>query len=489
MAYLGFTLQMEKSIYWYDLETFGSDPQQDRACQFAGVRTDEQLNVIDEPLLLYCQPSLDTLPQPEACLITGITPKLAEQKGLKEAEFAARIQAEFSEPGTCVAGYNNLRFDDEVMRQLFYRNFYDPYEREWKNGNSRWDIIDLLRMCHALRPEGIKWPLREDGATSFRLEALTEANRISHEGAHDALSDVYATISMAKLVREKQAKLYDFYYRLRDKHAVLAMLDLKQAEPVLHISSRYPASRACMAPVIPLMLDPGNPNGFIVYDLSQDPRQWIEESIETIQYRLFTPSAELPEGNQQIALKTLHSNRCPALAPLSVLTKEIMQRYEIDLAQCEEHRQILLEKSGLQEKLGQVFSRQYPEESNPDRMLYSGGFFDQYDRQGMSQVLQLDAEELASFQREWNDTRLPELLFRYRCRNFPDSISPAERARWLIYCREKVLNPVDKDRSVQAVLSRIDEKIKNSKPAQKLVLEELTQYIARLCNDLGIEAR
>jgi len=482
-------LQTEKTIYWYDLETFGSDPQQDRACQFAGIRTDEQLNIIDEPLLLYCQPSLDTLPEPEACLITGISPQLAEQKGLREAEFAARIQAEFSEPGTCVAGYNNLRFDDEVTRRLFYRNFYDPYEREWKNGNSRWDIIDLLRMCHALRPEGIKWPLREDGATSFRLEALTDANGISHEAAHDALSDVYATIALARLVREKQAKLYDFYYRLRDKHAVLAMLDLKQAEPLLHISSRYPASRACMAPVVPLMLDPGNPNGFIVYDLSQNPREWIDESAEAIQHRLFTPSAELPEGSQRIALKTLHSNRCPALAPLSVLTQEIMQRYEIDLAQCEAHRQILLSTTGLQEKLSEVFSREYPEESDPDLMLYSGGFFDQHDRQAMSHLRQLNAEELAAYQGEWHDARLPKLLFRYRCRNFPDSLSSVERSRWQIYCRQKLLSPANADRSLQAVSARIDEKIKSASQAQKLVLEELTQYIARLCSDLGIEAR
>jgi exodeoxyribonuclease-1 len=57
-------------------------------------------------------------------------------------------------------GYNSLRFDDEVTRNTLYRNLYSPYDREWQNGNSRWDIIDMVRACHDLRPEGIVWPRR-----------------------------------------------------------------------------------------------------------------------------------------------------------------------------------------------------------------------------------------------------------------------------------------------------------------------------------------
>lgn len=480
-------MQIEKTIYWYDLESFGSDPRMDRACQFAGLRTDEALNIIDEPLLIYCKPALDTLPDPKACLITGITPQLALDKGLNEAQFAARIHAEFSEPNTCVAGYNNLRFDDEITRRLFYRCFYDPYEREWKNGNSRWDIIDLLRMTHALRPDGINWPRKEDGSASFKLEALTEANHISHADAHDALSDVHATIAMARLVREKQPRLYDYFYKLRDKHAVIAMLNLDNPEILLHISSRYPASRGCMAPVIPLVLDPSNPNGFIVYDLSRDPGDWLDADVETIQSRLFVSNEELPENVERIGLKTLYSNRCPAIAPLGVLSPEIKELYGIDLERCEAHRQMLLARPDLKQKLKQVFTSGFKAETDPDLMLYSGGFFDQHDRQLMQQCRSLSAEELANFSAEFHDGRLPELLFRYRCRNYPESLTKAELERWQTFCREKLLFADDEDRNLLGKRSVIEEKLKNANPEQRLVLEEVNQYIGWLCSELGIQ--
>ena len=192
-----------QTIFWHDYETFGADTRKDRPCQFAGVRTDLDLNIISDPITLYCKPNDDFLPSPDACLITGITPQHAYQEGVKEVEFAQRINTIFSVPETCVAGYNSIRFDDEISRNLFYRNFIDPYEREWKNGNSRWDIIDLVRLTYALRPDGINWPKDENDQPSFRLERLTEANNIAHEAAHDAMSDVYATIAVAKLIKEK----------------------------------------------------------------------------------------------------------------------------------------------------------------------------------------------------------------------------------------------------------------------------------------------
>ncbi|HEY3487270.1 MAG TPA: exodeoxyribonuclease I, partial [Gammaproteobacteria bacterium] len=232
---------MSTSFYWFDYETSGVDPARDRPVQFAGVRTDADFRPIGEPLTIYCRFSDDILPQPDSCLITGITPQLANARGMNEVEFARRIHEELSQPGTCAVGYNSIRFDDEVTRYLFYRNFYDPYEREYKNGNSRWDIIDMVRMCYALRPEGISWPQHEDGAPSFRLEHLSKANGIKHEAAHDALSDVYATIGMAKLIKEKQPRLYEYLYNLRQKQEVSRLLNLRDRQPLLHTSSMFPS--------------------------------------------------------------------------------------------------------------------------------------------------------------------------------------------------------------------------------------------------------
>ena len=481
-------MESSKSIYWHDYETFGSDPRRDRACQFAGIRTDEALNIIDEPLVIYCRPALDVLPDPEACLVTGIAPQLALEKGLSEVEFSAQILAEFSEPQTCIAGFNSLRFDDEVTRHLFYRCFYDPYEREWKNGNSRWDIIDLLRMCYALRPEGINWPTKADGTPSFRLEEVTKANDIAHEGAHDALADVYATIAVAKLIKEKQPKLYDFYYSKRKKNSIVPMFNLADPKPLIHVSSMYPASRGCMAIIVPIMLDPSNSNSILVYDLSMDPASWLEESVDSIKARLFTPNADLPDGVERIALKTVHTNKCPALAPLNVLTDEITERFQIDMKLCELHRQKLLEKTDLQQKLTAVFNPDFKQELDPDFMLYSGGFFDSHDKALFQRIRQLMSEDLGQQDFNFHDSRLPEMLFRYRCRNYPDLLSTEESQKWREYCIEKLLEEQAEGVSRLAQVNKtICDKMNDANPQQELLLEQLSQYISSLCENLGLK--
>lgn len=434
---------LANTIYWHDYETFGVDPRRDRASQFAGLRTDEDLNVIGEPLVMYCRPAPDMLPHPMACLITGISPRDALEKGLPEYEFIARIHREFAQPQTCVSGYNSLRFDDEVTRQLLYRNFYDPYEREWKNGNSRWDIIDMVRLCYALRPEGITWPRKEDGSPSFRLEELTAANGIAHEAAHDALSDVTATIAMAKLIKTLQPKLYDYAFALRDKKRVQAQLDIITKTPVLHVSSMYPAALGCLALVAPLTKHPTDKNGVIVYDLRVDPRTWMDLSVEQIQQRLFTRQEDLPEGDERIPLKVLHANRCPIVVGSNMLSAQQAKHYQIDMEKAREYWQCLVDHPQAIAKVASAFDRTHEEETraDPDFMIYSGGFFGAQDKQAMAQIRASKAADLSVWRQPFVDKRLDEMLFRYRARNFPTSLTPEEQTRWQLYCRSNIERP------------------------------------------------
>lgn len=429
---------MGNSIYWHDYETFGVDPRRDRASQFAGVRTDENLNVIGEPLQIYCQPAPDFLPHPVSCAITGITPAYALAQGVPEAEFIRRIHAEFAQPQTCGAGYNSLRFDDEMTRQLLYRNFHDPYEREWKNGNSRWDIIDMTRLCYALRPEGIVWPRKEDGSPSFRLEELTAANGIGHDRAHDALSDVLATIALARLIRHRQPKLFDYVYQLRDKTRVQAQLDILSRKPVLHVSSMYPAVLGSMALVAPLTRHPTDKNGIIVYDLRQDPAEWMSLSVEAIQRRLFTRQDALEEGETRISLKVLHINRCPVVAPSSLLDAPTAARFAIDLAKAREYWQRLVDTPEAIMKVATAFDRAPGGAdglgTDPDFLIYSGGFFGVDDKRAMAQIRASNPAELALWRQPFRDTRLGEMLFRYRARNYSESLTAQERQRWQIHC-------------------------------------------------------
>lgn len=435
------------TFYWHDYETFGADPSRDRPAQFAGVRTDADLNIIDEPLTVYCKPANDFLPHPAACLITGITPQKALAEGLPECEFIARIHRELARPGTCGVGYNSIRFDDEVTRYTLYRNFFDPYAREWQNGNSRWDIIDMLRTTYALRPEGIEWPLREDGLPSFRLEDLTRANGIGHESAHDALSDVYATIAVARLVRDRQPRLYDYLLSHRDKRSAMEQLDVPGMKPVLHVSGMFGASRHNIALIVPLALHPVNKNEILCFDLASDPAPLFDLSPEELAARLYTRSEDLPEGQERLGLKTVHLNRCPVLLPAKMADPATAKRLGIDGETCRRHLALLREHaaSHTEEFTGRLQAiyrqRQFDEVTDPDRMLYGGGFFGDNDKQMMDQLRALDPYELAQTQFAFEDRRLPEMLFRYRARNFPDTLTPEERALWEEYRYARLTEP------------------------------------------------
>lgn len=430
----------ETSLYWHDYETFGADPRRNLPAQFAGLRTDPDLNLLGDPLVLYCRPPSDRLPVPEACLVTGITPQLAQSRSVCEAEFIASIHAELARPGTCGLGYNTLRFDDEVTRNALYRNFYDPYEREWKNGCSRWDIIDMVRLTAALRPDGIEWPLDGQGRPSFRLELLTEVNGISHDGAHDALSDVRATIELARLVKQRQPRLYDFAWRNRGKHEAAALLKFGSFEPVLHVSEKYPPERGCIAVVAAFAKHPTNQNEIVVYDLSADPAWLLDLTVEEIRARLFVRAADLPEGVERIPLKTVHLNRCPIIVPLNTLRPADADRLGIDLGLCRANLAALKPATGLGTKLEAVFTRPEgaAEPDDPDRMIYSGGFFSNADKYKMTKLRAMSPEQLASAKLEFDDRRLPEMLFRYRARNWPESLNPEERANWERFRRDSL---------------------------------------------------
>lgn len=429
------------TLYWHDYETFGTDPARDRPAQFAGLRTDLDLNPVGEPLVLYCKPAADMLPQPEACLVTGITPQLALEKGVNEAEFIGRIHDELSQPGTCGAGYNSIRFDDEVTRYTLYRNFHDPYLREWQHGCSRWDIIDMVRLCYALRPDGIQWPKNGDGNPSFRLEDLTAANGIEHSAAHDALSDVKATIAVAKLIRARQPRLYDYAFKLRSKKEILPMLNVRDQQAVLHVSSMYPSEYGCAAVVTPVALHPTNKNGIVVYDLRYPPDELLQLDAEQIRERLFTKTEDLPDGVDRVHLKTVHINKCPIVAPLNTVTPAAAQRLQIDLKQAERHLETLRKMAGLESKIQAALAGSPFEPGNdPDTGLYNG-FFPDGDRERITVVRQTPPERLALLQPAFEDPRLPELLFRYRARNWPETLNPEELARWEEFRLERLTRP------------------------------------------------
>lgn len=468
------------TFYWYDLETFGRHPMLDRVAQFAGIRTDEQLNPVEEPLVMYCRITPDYVPDPKACLLTGITPQKTKKDGLREIEFFSAIHGQFIRPATCVAGYNNIRFDDEFIRNGFYRNFFDPYEREYANGNSRWDILDMLRAAHDLRPEGINWVRDEENKPVFRLEILTQANNIEHSEAHDALADVRATIAMASLVREKQPKLFRYLLQLRKKEEVWKYLDIFERTPVLHTSGMFTSEKGCTSMIMPVAVDPNNNNHIIAYDLRQPPEALLDSDQNELRRKVFTPQAALGEGEQRIPLKGIHVNRCPVLAPLSTLDKKQAQRLGIDIEKCLEHAQIIRKSENIARKIMDLYAENsFTPYADPDLQIYSGGFFSDRDREKMTSVRTSPPETLQNLNLQFDDPRIPEMIWRFIGRNYPANFSEEEQRRWKSFCAGRILFPPDNlINNFQFFKRKITEKINDKalSAKDKLILHDLQAY-------------
>ena len=466
------------SFFIYDYESFGISPANDRPAQFAGIRTDADFNIIGEPVMLYCKQTNDYLPTPDAVLVTGITPQECNEKGISEPEFATKILAEFSQPNTCVMGYNNIRYDDEMTRYTFYRNFIDPYEYSWKNGNSRWDLLDLVRACYALRPDGINWAFDDEGIPSFKLEKLTEANGIAHENAHDAMSDVYATIAMAKLIKEKQPKMFQYFFENRGKKEIEKLIDTAEMTPLVHVSGMLGNYRGNCTWVSPIAWHPSNQNAVIVCDLTGDIDNLLVKNATELREDLYTKKSDLEEkGVSAVPLKLVHINKCPILAPAKTLLPENAERLGINRQLCLENLAKLRASFDIREKVTDIFTeaRQFEPSDNVETELYNG-FFSHADKNNMAILRGLPPDKLADSGLAFEDKRIPELLFHYRARHFYKTLNRAEQVKWQKYCQRKLAkSAVDFEERLQ----RLIEEYANN-PEKLALLQQVYEYGAKL---------
>lgn len=466
------------SFFFFDYETFGTHPGLDRPCQFAGVRTDENFNIISEPLVIYCRPPQDYLPQPEACLITGITPQIAMQKGLSEPEFIKQIVTQLSVPNTCSLGYNNIRFDDEVTRYTLYRNFYDPYTWSWQNNNSRWDLLDVMRTAYALRPEHIEWPKNSDGVTSFKLEHLSVANGIEHTNAHDAMADVYATIEMAKRLKEAQPKLFHYFFELRDKKKINALIDTENLTPLIHVSGMFGTDRNNISLIAPIAWHPTNSNAVICVDLAKDLTPLFTLDAEGLKKRLYTKKIDLAPDELPAPIKLIHINKCPILAPINVLGAQDEARLALDKKACLDNLTLLKANSDVYTKLLALFSPSNSTEktnTNVDTALYAG-FFSPSDRAVIEKIRTTAPEHLAAIDLSKQDARIAPLLFRFRARHYPQTLTEEESLRWQLHCREYFESQLpDFELKLEALTE-----LHQDDPKKIKILQSIYQYVQDL---------
>jgi len=422
---------MAVTFFFYDLETSGLSARDDRIMQFAGIRTDMELNPIGEPYNLLVALSDDTLPSPDALMVTGISPQKTVDEGYTETQFAKILAEEIFTPDTIAVGFNNVRFDDEFVRHLFWRNFYDPYEWCWKEGRSRWDLLDVVRMTRALRPEGIEWPVDAEGKPTNRLELITKANGITHEAAHDALSDVEALIDVTRLIKTKQPQLYEYLLKMRDKKQVQGLVNLDTKQPFVYASGRYENEWNKITVALPLAPAPNS--NVLVYDLRYDPTPFMALSEKELADKIFASWEERKQEDfVRLPVKQLQYNRCPAVAPLGVLAQgDGWVKVGLDEATITKHSKLLLANPEFAERLRSAFERkrEYPPSVDPEAQLYDG-FLNDRDRLRVETVRNASERELADYHPEFADERLAPLLLHYKARNYPKTMSESEMQAW-----------------------------------------------------------
>ena len=468
------------TFYWHDYETFGLRSLSDRPVQFAGLRTTMDFEPVGDPDLWYARPSIDYLPQPESCLITGITPQEALAKGLPEADFAARIFERFNTPGTLVVGYNNLRFDDNVTRALFWRNLFDLYSHQFKNGCSRWDLFPFVLAVWALRDEGIVWPLRETNdpakasLVSFRLEKLTQANGIEHSHAHDAGSDVSATAALAKFLAHKVPRLWQWALANRDKTCVVRALNT--GKPALWVTASAGQTAGYLRFPMPLAVNPANKNEYVVWDCRADPTELLDLSVEEIARRAFGSKAELKEGESRLSLFKLKVNTSPFVcADLRVAGARVCERFNLDLPTILANGEKLAKVANLLEgpvlealRIAQAsrgideteaMERDAAAARDVDFSLYEG-FVNESDKNLMREVHALSPNAMAERAREgrihFADPRINELFLRMRARSWPETLSNEERTAYQAHCRAVLEGRVSGYTGIEAYFEEID---------------------------------
>ena len=421
---------MPQTFFFYDLETSGLSGRHDRVMQFAGQRTSMELESVGDPVNVLVALNDDTLPSPDALFVTGISPQQTVADGYTEAQFADLLLNDVFTEDTIAVGYNNIRFDDEFVRHLMWRNFRDPYEWSWRDGRSRWDLLDVVRMTRALRPEGIKWPV-VDGKPVNKLELLTKENGIDHFKAHDAMSDVEALIEVTRLIRDKQPQLYEYLLKMRDKNEVKKLVNLDNKQPFVYTSGRFDAEYQKTTVAFPLTA--GKNNSVVVYDLRVDPTPFVDLDSRELASKLYATWEERKaEGFEALPAKEMQYNRVPAVAPLGVLEQgDGWSKIGLDKVTIEKHKNILLASPHFAENIRAVFEDKPEYKKSPDveAQLYDG-FLNDADRLRVQTVAAADEKGLADLHPEFHDERLSPLLLHYKARNYPRSLSADEAAEW-----------------------------------------------------------
>jgi len=473
-----------KTFYWYDYETFGLSPKVQRIAQFAGIRTDENLNILDEHMF-YCQPTHDCLPAPEACAVTGITPQLCEKNGLIEHEFIKKINKEFTTPETCIVGYNSIEFDDEYTRHTLFRNFLDPYAWHWQNGNSRWDILNVVRFCYAHKEEGsLKWVKNDKNRFGFKLDQLAPANNIEHTDAHDAMADVRATIGIAAIIKKSQPKLFDYALSLKDKKEVSKQVQI--LHPMLVTDSPWLFKSAFTRLVTAICYHPEYKDRAIIFNLNQDPEVLLELEVDELKKLTFSKKVDLPKGINKLELKELVFNKSPMFVcspnkDSFKFSPHHLEKFQINLDKCLKNLLYIQNNiKKIKEKVQSIYKTEGERapSNDVDQSLYDN-FISNKDRKICDEIQHLSVEQISSFKPNFEDRKLSKLFLNFKARNYPETLTEDEQEDWFEIVQSRIQSGENGYLSFENFEKSLN-RLKEADPSRSNLWQQLEEYADRM---------
>jgi len=486
----------DETILWFDFETFGSlprpwdrgrqgpYPRRDRPAQFGAIRTDLELQPVGEEIEIHCLPSVEEPPAIGACLVTGITPQDVTE-GYEESSFIEKVLAVLGRPGTTSTGWNSLGYDDEIVRFAAWRNLLPPYDREWMDGNARFDLLAAFRFAWATgRREGIEWPSYDDGAVSLSLGDLAAVNGFDAHAAeaHDALADVRATIDLARLLKRVQPRLWSYAFGLRRKKEVAALVD-RRFEPFVLCDRGIGAARGHAT--VAVAIDQLDTNGRLLIDLHGDPAEIMDLEPRQLHARFHRLDRELP----RVPVRRLRTNKLPMVATPRVLdaTENGWSGLGLD-PETVAHRVTFVRENHarIRERLRLVADDPpEAEDVDPEELLY-GGFPSRADSMAMRDAREGGPDAIRRLMRQTEDDRIEELAFRFLARTAPDQLDGEETARWQAHRRDRMTAPGGSN------VTRVDESIAaietaRAGDADQRVLDEVEAWTRGLASASGLE--
>lgn len=381
---------------------------------------------------------MDYLPNPKSLLITNISIQYLQKNGINEYFFSKKIFKIFMGKNTCIVGFNNISFDNILTRHLFYRNLFDPYEWSWKNGNSSWDILDVLRAFYIFFPNKILWPKNNKGFISFKLSDITKINKIKHNNIHDAYSDVLATILVSRLLKKVSENFFFFLYFSTRKNNLLQFLKKNEKKPFFYISSFFGSSFFNIGCVMFLMFHPNIKNSFFLIDL--------KKNLNVLLNLYYSQNLRINSIQElfQYGIILVSLNKSPIFLSYSFLSSKKCYNLKIDYLKCQRNFFLLLNNFSFLTWIRSLFSQKSffnikNITNNVDLMLYKN-FFNFSDKNILLDFHGKKPLQWKDFYFKFKDFRIKNLIFNLLGRNFFCFLNANEKKIWKTHCLRKISN-------------------------------------------------